>query len=165
MDAADVSGGDVVKTALDLTTIRALIAAVPDPEIPVITIEDLGILRNVREEDGTVVVTITPTYSGCPAMTQIADDIEQAAAAYADVRVETVYHPAWSTDWISRAGRDKLATYGMAPPHPMAAPAPTLCPRCASPETETISEFGSTACKALMVCTDCLEPFDRFKTL
>ena len=154
-----------------LARARAAAASVTDPEIPVLTIEDLGVLRDVRQEDGIVVVTITPTYSGCPAMNMIALDVETAlhAAGIATVRVELTLSPAWTTDWMSGAGRRKLLEYGIAPPPPSSGrralfgePRPA-CPRCRSGETETISEFGSTACKSLHRCLRCREPFDAFK--
>lgn len=180
-------------------------AAVVDPEIRVITIDELGILRAVDEDPATgrVVVTITPTYTGCPAMDVIRADIRRAlaAAGHPDAEVRTVFSPAWSTDWISGAGRAKLAAAGIAPP-PVVGPADggpapagqvdgvpapdapagrvpapgrsprvvplTLavrCPRCGSPETEQVSRFGSTACKALWRCRSCSEPFDHLKAL
>ncbi|MEV0809373.1 1,2-phenylacetyl-CoA epoxidase subunit PaaD [Micromonospora sp. NPDC050200] len=154
---------------------REAVAAVVDPEIRVITIDELGILRAVDEDPATgrVVVTITPTYTGCPAMDVIRADIRRAlaAAGHADSEVRTVYSPAWSTDWISERGRAKLAAAGIAPPVPArtATVVPlTLavrCPRCGSPETEQVSRFGSTACKALWRCRSCSEPFDHLKAL
>ncbi|MGW0432443.1 1,2-phenylacetyl-CoA epoxidase subunit PaaD [Micromonospora sp. NPDC003197] len=154
---------------------RDVVAAVVDPEIRVVTLDDLGILREVTEDPATgrVTVTITPTYSGCPAMDVIRADIRRAlaAAGYPDAEVVTVVAPAWSTDWISEAGRAKLAAAGIAPPGPVrrAGPIPiTLtvpCPRCGSVETEQISRFGSTACKALWRCRTCREPFDQVKPL
>lgn len=148
--------------ALAVSDIRSVVSGVVDPEIPVLTIDDLGILRNVRTEGDSVVVTITPTYSGCPAMRQIEDDVVAAlkAAGHDDVRVEMVYQPAWTTDWISSDGRRKLAEFGIAPP---SEPSAVQCPRCNSGQPRTISQFGSTACKALMVCSTCGEPFDYFK--
>jgi ring-1,2-phenylacetyl-CoA epoxidase subunit PaaD len=154
-------------------------AEVPDPEIPVLTIADLGILREVREEaDGSVQVRITPTYSGCPAMEAIRADVVAALRdhGYGDVSVEMVLAPAWTTDWMSDEGRRKLADYGIAPPEPglgtldrRGGPVPlTLsvrCPRCGSPDTRELSRFGSTACKALWACNACREPFDHFKTI
>ncbi|WP_018720783.1 1,2-phenylacetyl-CoA epoxidase subunit PaaD [Salinispora fenicalii] len=158
-----------------MTTARAAVAAVVDPEIRVITIEELGILRSVDQEPATgrVVVTITPTYTGCPAMDVIRADIRRAlaAAGHPQAEVRTVYTPPWSTDWITEAGRAKLARAGIAPPDPVrpAGPVPlTLtvrCPWCGSPETEQISRFGSTACKALRRCRTCTEPFDHLKAL
>jgi ring-1,2-phenylacetyl-CoA epoxidase subunit PaaD len=150
---------------------RALAAEVPDPEIPVVTIEDLGILRDVTEDDrGWVHVQVTPTYSGCPAMDAIADDVVErlTRAGYLHVDVEFVLSPAWSTDDISEAGLAKLAAYGIAPPSPTGPVALTLsvrCPQCGSLDTRESSRFGSTACKSLWVCNACREPFDHFKAL
>jgi len=145
-----------------------------DPEIPVLTIEDLGILRDVEvDAAGRVRVTITPTYSGCPAMEAIRADVEAALAAegYDQVTVETVLSPAWTTDWMSEEGRRKLEEYGVAPPTAREADGPvslTLslrCPQCGSPDTRELSRFGSTACKSLWVCNACREPFDHFKSI
>jgi ring-1,2-phenylacetyl-CoA epoxidase subunit PaaD len=147
---------------------------VADPEIPVLSIADLGVLRDVRVTDaGQVEVDITPTYSGCPAMTMIAVNIETALAARGiDARVKLVLSPAWTTDWMTQEGRDKLRDYGIAPPAPKASrralfgmEEEVACPRCGSIETEKLSEFGSTACKSLWRCTACREPFDQFKCL
>ncbi len=149
-----------------LEDVVAVASAVTDPEIPVVTIADLGILRGVAIEDDVVVVTITPTYSGCPAMDVIRQDIEEAVASagYGPVEVRTVLAPAWTTDWITDDGKRKLAEFGIAPPHPATlGRGPVLCPRCQSDDTRTVSEFGSTACKALLVCDGCGEPFDYFK--
>ena len=145
-----------------LAQAKAAAAAVEDPEIPVLTIADLGILRNVRLDGDTVEVTITPTYSGCPAMNVIAWEIEAALsrAGFPKTRVLSVLSPAWTTDWMSEDGRRKLRDYGIAPPDPSAHPA---CPQCKSKNTELISAFGSTACKALHRCLACREPFDAFK--
>jgi ring-1,2-phenylacetyl-CoA epoxidase subunit PaaD len=164
---------------------RAVAAAVPDPEIPVLTIEDLGILRDVREADGRVTVVLTPTYSGCPAMDAIRQDVELAltAAGYPEVDVRFALAPAWTTDWITADGRRKLAESGIAPPTghargggasaPVALPmpvrlsphpsAPVACPRCGSSDTREVSRFGSAPCRALYECRACLEPFDYFK--
>ncbi len=163
MDATHLSGAVVVTGSL--ARAREAVAAVPDPEIPVVTIEDLGILRDVAVDGDTIVVTITPTYSGCPAMTQIADDVRAAAEPFGEVRIETVYHPPWTTDWISAAGREALRRYGIAPPHPVGDDSAVVCPQCASDSTTVVSEFGSTACKALLACDSCREPFDLFKAL
>jgi ring-1,2-phenylacetyl-CoA epoxidase subunit PaaD len=144
------------------------VASVVDPEIPVLTIADIGILREVAVEGDTVVVTITPTYSGCPAMDAITDDVRRvlAAAGIDDAEVRTVFSPAWTTDWMTDDAKRRLEEFGIAPPARLdRTPAPVLCPRCNSGSTSTISEFGSTACKALMVCDECGEPFDRFKEL
>jgi ring-1,2-phenylacetyl-CoA epoxidase subunit PaaD len=149
-------------------------ASVLDPEVPVLTIEDLGILREVREDaHGHVHVQITPTYSGCPAMDAIRSDIEQAFAAAGnhDVSVEFVLAPAWTTDWMSEDGKRKLEAYGIAPPQPRGsggAVSLTLtvrCTLCGSPDTRELSRFGSTACKSLWVCNQCKEPFDYFKAI
>jgi ring-1,2-phenylacetyl-CoA epoxidase subunit PaaD len=156
---------------------RAAAASVVDPELRVITIEELGILRDVREEQssGRVTVTITPTYSGCPAMDVIRADVRSAlrSAGHPDAEVVTVLHPAWTTDDITASGRAKLAAAGIAPPAPAGGRPParvplTLtvrCPLCGSPHTEEISRFGSTACKALWRCRDCAEPFEHIKAL
>lgn len=149
-------------------SLRAIVEQVVDPEIPALTIGDLGILRDTHWEDSTAVVTITPTYSGCPAMDAIASDIEAAchAAGIGAVEVRTVYSPAWTTDWITARGLARLAEVGIAPPHRTSdPPRPARCPQCSSNATTVVSEFGSTACKALMVCSSCGEPFDRFKEL
>lgn len=147
---------------------RRALAGVVDPEIPVLTVEDMGILRDVTvESDGAVTVTITPTYSGCPAMETITRDVRSAleSAGFSHVTVETVYAPAWTTDWMSEAGRRKLAEFGIAPPGSVEEPGPVLCPRCRSDRAREVSRFGSTACKALMVCQSCGEPFDHFKEI
>ena len=148
-----------------LPEVRDAIADVPDPEIPVVTIDDLGILRDVTLDGDTIVVTLTPTYSGCPAMTQIAEDVTEAARAFGEVRIELAYHPPWTTDWISARGKEALRAYGIAPPSAVGDSAAVACPRCESVETATVSWFGSTACKALLVCASCREPFDLFKAL
>lgn len=147
-------------------------ARLPDPEIPVVTIADLGILRDVCADDqGRVHVQITPTYSGCPAMETIRADLIDSltAAGYRDVQVEFVLSPAWTTDWITEEGRGKLLDYGIAPPGPRrdAVPVALLvrCPQCGSLDTQETSRFGSTACKSLWVCRSCREPFDHFKAL
>ncbi|MFO7547820.1 MAG: 1,2-phenylacetyl-CoA epoxidase subunit PaaD [Acidimicrobiia bacterium] len=155
------------QTTSDEQRAREALATVVDPEIPVLTVEDLGILRGVAVDGGEVVVTITPTYSGCPAMETITRDVHKALgeAGFTRVRVDTVYAPAWTTDWMSEEGRRKLAGYGIAPPGPVGDPGPVLCPRCATDDIRLVSYFGSTACKALMVCEACGEPFDHFKHL
>ena len=154
---------------------RDIVARVADPEIPVLSIADLGVLRDVRVDGDRVVVDITPTYSGCPAMDAIRDDIVLAlsAAGFAEVEVRLVLSPAWSTDWMSEEGRRKLTEYGIAPPTGRAAlnPGPirlaisVRCPQCGSLDTRESSRFGSTACKALYECRACLEPFDHFKVI
>lgn len=148
---------------------------VPDPEIPVLNVLDLGVVRSVAVEGQKVSVAVTPTYSGCPATETIAADIRSALIQLgcADPQVKTVLSPAWTTDWISEAGREKLKAFGIAPPvepSPDAGalfgkPAQVNCPRCASDETELVSQFGSTPCKAMYKCKACLEPFDYFKCL
>jgi ring-1,2-phenylacetyl-CoA epoxidase subunit PaaD len=160
------------------TTERARRTAerVTDPELPMLTLADLGVLRDVEVVgDGHVVVEITPTYSGCPAMAAMRDDLvrELEGVGFDTVEVRVSLHPAWTTDWISPAGRAALAAAGISPPGPAPAhdgPIPlTLrqvrCPQCDSPATELVSEFGSTACKAQYRCTSCLEPFDHVKEI
>jgi ring-1,2-phenylacetyl-CoA epoxidase subunit PaaD len=140
----------------------AAAAAVVDPEIPVLTIADLGVLRDVSVAGGQVEVVITPTYSGCPAMRAIALDVQAALAEIGidNARVRTVLAPAWTTAWMSEEGKRKLREYGIAPPLPATQPA---CPLCGSAETEMLSAFGSTSCKALWRCRTCKEPFDHFR--
>lgn len=157
----------------ELARAYAAAAAVPDPEIPVITIADLGVLRAVARRDGRIVVTLTPTYTGCPATLAIRLDVEAAlaAAGMPDAVVETVLAPAWSTDDITAEGRTSLLAYGIAPPAArgkgalLFGEAAVACPRCGSRATQRIAEFGSTPCKALWRCTSCREPFDAFKCL
>lgn len=149
----------------------AAAAAVCDPELPQLTIADLGVLREVSVSGDAVEVALTPTYSGCPAMATIAIDVELALAqaGFKTVRIRTVLSPAWTTDWLSAQGRRKLAAAGIAPPQPGAGRGALFgvervtCPRCGWSETELLSQFGSTACKALRRCTACREPFDHFK--
>ncbi|MBD8023582.1 1,2-phenylacetyl-CoA epoxidase subunit PaaD [Microbacterium gallinarum] len=147
-------------------------AAVPDPEVPVLTVEDLGVLRDVSVDGDRVTVTITPTYSGCPAVDTIRDDIVLALteAGFTDVDVRLTLTPAWTTDWMSDEGRDKLRSYGIAPPTgkasvggPIRLQLAVKCPRCGSLDTRELARFGSTSCKALYECRACLEPFDHFK--
>ena len=177
MSRPDVpEGGPVVRA-------RAAAAAVLDPELPVLTIDDLGVLRAVAvDAAGQVTVTLTPTYSGCPAMDAIRDDVLTAvrAAGFASVEVLTVLSPAWTTDWISEAGRRELAAAGIAPPAPagrptsggvvdvlltLGPPEVVRCPQCGSADTRETSRFGSTACKAMRVCSSCREPFDHVKAI
>ena len=164
-----------------LEEIWAWLDSVSDPEIPIMSVVDLGIMRNVRwiEENRistatderelvpTVVVTVTPTYSGCPAMAVIKNDIQRALLQRGISRVsfETQLSPAWTTDWMTERGRKRLHEYGIAPPEPQAANPSTLipCPRCGSSDTRLVSRFGSTPCKAFYICNSCLEPFDYFK--
>ena len=163
MDPAVTSRADVViaVATTDLDVVREAAASVVDPEIPALTVEDMGILRDVTLEDGAAVVTITPTYSGCPAMTAIRRDIESAVtdAGFPDVEVRTVLSPPWTTEWMSDRGRRMLEESAIAPP------GSTTCPRCSAASTTELSHFGTTACKALMVCDSCGEPFDLFKEL
>ena len=155
--------------------------SVSDPEIPVLSVIDLGIVRNVKWSDDTevstatderelvptLVVTVTPTYSGCPAVAVIKNDIQRALQerGICRVRLETQLSPAWTTDWITERGRKRLLEYGIAPPEPHKEDAsnPVPCPRCGSSNTRLVSRFGSTPCKAFYICNSCLEPFDQFK--
>jgi ring-1,2-phenylacetyl-CoA epoxidase subunit PaaD len=166
-------------TTKDAETRAALLAAaraVLDPEIPVLTLGDLGVVRDLRvARDGTVEVDLTPTYTGCPATAVIADDVHDALrrAGASRVRVRTVLAPAWTTDWMSETGRRKLREYGIAPPGPAAGAAggpvnlvfSVRCPHCGSPDTREVSHFGSTPCKALWTCRSCAEPFESFKAI
>lgn len=138
---------------------------VPDPEIPVISVVDLGVVRDVDIDQGKVQVTITPTYSGCPAMSVIALDIETKLlqCGVSNIELKTQIAPAWTTDWLSEKGRARLEEYGIAPPQP--AGGPQRCPHCRSANIEKVSQFGSTPCKAQWRCSDCLEPFDYFKCI
>ena len=155
----------------------AVLDGVMDPEVPVLSVRELGIVRDVSVDDGGIVtVTVTPTYSGCPAIRVIEDDIVSAlhAAGVAEVRVQTTYAPAWTTDWIAPEARAKLKAYGIAPPGPsevgglvqlMRARAAVQCPYCDSLNTEVRSEFGSTACKSVQWCRACGQPFEGFKAI
>jgi len=182
-DMVTQEAGDHVAAALELA--REIAAAVPDPELPMVTLADLGILRRVTAEDGRVVVTITPTYSGCPALREMAHDLRYrlARAGFADVIVRTELVPAWSSDQITPEGRAKLQAAGIAPPHPvrpdqgrpgqgpvplpltMALPKFVACPRCGSLDTERTAAFGATACTALFRCRTCREPFEYVKDI
>jgi len=169
------SAGAATDAMAVLAAARAAAATVVDPEIPTISITDLGVLRDVRlGADGVVEIDITPTYFGCPAMRLIALEVEAAVerAGLGRPRVQLVLAPAWTTDWITDEGRAALLAAGIAPPPPAASRrslfsegAAVKCPRCGSLDTETISEFGSTACKALHRCRACSEPFHAFKCL
>lgn len=154
----------------------ALLSEIPDPEIPVINIVELGVIRNINTiNKHTIEITITPTYSGCPAMKQIEDDIikKMKDHGFEDVSIITVFSPPWTTDWISPEAKNKLRSYGIAPPEHTTqdkswltgVPKTVACPRCQSTHTKLISQFGSTACKALYQCQNCLEPFDYFKCI
>lgn len=161
----------------ELARAWAILEAVPDPEIPVMSIRELGILREINERNGELEVVITPTYSGCPAMGQIGDDVRAALAAN-DLRAHVVTRlaPAWTTDWITDEAKQKLRAFGISPPHaatqdnivrfarsPASLASAVPCPNCGSANTTETSHFSSTACKALYKCLDCLEPFDYFK--
>jgi len=164
----------MVEAMEDLKTIWSLLETVNDPEIPVLSVVDLGIIREVRMKEGSPEIVLTPTYSGCPAMDMIRMTIRMTLLqhGFSGVILTTVLSPAWTTDWMSEQGKEKLMAYGIAPPQPTQTVChPGLfqreeaipCPRCHSYHTTRISEFGSTACKALYRCEDCLEPFDHFK--
>jgi len=165
----------MVTTSTDTNHIRSVVSGVCDPEIPVLTIEDLGILRDIHFENDKLVVEITPTFTGCPAMRTIADDIADTlkSEGYEGFEVRLVYSPAWTTDWISESGKLKLKEYGIAPPsrsteqHLAAllsgARESVQCPFCNSANTRLTSPFGSTACKALHYCDNCHQPFEEFK--
>ncbi|MFI5141240.1 MAG: 1,2-phenylacetyl-CoA epoxidase subunit PaaD [Bacteroidia bacterium] len=148
---------------------------IPDPEIPVISIVDLGVIRKIISQANAVEIEITPTYSGCPAMKQMEDDIilTLKQKGIENVHIKTVYNPAWTTDWLTAEAKEKLRKYGIAPPQESTTDKSFItgktkqikCPRCGSIHTEMVSQFGSTACKALYRCKDCLEPFDYFKCI
>ena len=186
MAERQLAAGTAERTQRSLELACVAVAGVTDPEIPVVSVVELGILRGIRwdaADPSLLVVTVTPTYSGCPATEVIAASIREAlgAAGFARVRIETSLVPAWTTDWITPEGRRKLREFGIAPPDGVRAssqPMPidvagisplrrsavaVVCPRCASKRTELVSQFGSTACKAHYRCLDCLEPFDYFK--
>ncbi|MEO6653186.1 MAG: 1,2-phenylacetyl-CoA epoxidase subunit PaaD [Ilumatobacteraceae bacterium] len=157
---------------IDEAALDALIREIDDPELPHVTIGDLGIVRSVAVNGATATVVLTPTYTGCPATEQIRDDVETAVrdAGY-DADVTFAISPAWTTDWITDRGRDRLLAAGISPPPPVAEPGstfvdpPVACPRCSSRHTRRISQFGGTACKASYVCRACSEPFELFKAL
>ena len=164
----------MVSSAPDIDKIWSIISDIPDPEIPVITLTDLGIIKAVSIEDGMVLVTITPTYIGCPAMKVFEDDIvtKLNEHGYEKVKVNTVLSPAWTTDWMTEEGRKKLKDYGISPPVGTSDKTALQrekkaiqCPRCNSMNTEMISQFGSTPCKSLYKCLECKEPFDYFKCI
>jgi ring-1,2-phenylacetyl-CoA epoxidase subunit PaaD len=164
----------VSQSTIEKDKILDVLRLVNDPEVPVLTILDLGIVRDIIIQEDLVEIVITPTYSGCPAMDAIALDIrlKLAEAGYKKVKITNVLSPAWTTDWMSEEGKTKLKAYGIAPPNPrqqvcsndLFAPNEAVqCPHCNSYNTTRVSEFGSTACKALYQCNDCKEPFDYFK--
>ncbi|HEX7414840.1 MAG TPA: 1,2-phenylacetyl-CoA epoxidase subunit PaaD [Bacteroidia bacterium] len=156
-------------------SILAFLKEIPDPEIPVISIVDLGIIRKIRLSPNTVEIEITPTYSGCPAMKQMEDDIicTLKQKGIENIHIKMVYAPAWTSDWLSADAKERLRQYGIAPPQESTSDKSFItgkakqinCPRCGSLHTEMVSQFGSTACKALYRCKDCLEPFDYFKCI
>jgi ring-1,2-phenylacetyl-CoA epoxidase subunit PaaD len=159
---------------ISIQHIWSILETVTDPEVPVLTIIDLGIVREVKIQDGHIEVIITPTYTGCPAMDMISMNIRLALIehGYKNIKILSVLSPAWTTDWMSESGREKLKAYGIAPPNPKQVVCETKlfaeqeaiqCPHCNSYHTKLISQFGSTACKALYQCDDCREPFDYFK--
>ncbi len=163
-----------MSTTTSKEQIYTILDQVCDPEIPVLTVRDLGVIRDVIiHDDDSIEVIITPTYSGCPAMNTIEINIRAALqeAGYDPVKVTTVLSPAWTTDWLSEEGRRKLKEYGIAPPQEKSFDKNALfseeknieCPHCGSTDTKMVSQFGSTACKSLYQCNDCLEPFDYFK--
>ncbi|MEP7159580.1 MAG: 1,2-phenylacetyl-CoA epoxidase subunit PaaD [Dermatophilaceae bacterium] len=163
-----MSNSSLTSPHLDALIVAA--KAVPDPEIPVLSLGDLGVIRDVRiADDGSVDVDMTPTYSGCPATAVMAQDVTTAlrACGASEVRVRTVLSPAWTSDWISEEGREKLRGYGIAPPGRATLPLATSvrCPRCDSSDTIEVSRFGSTPCKSLWTCRSCSEPFDFFKAI
>lgn len=169
----------MVTTLLDARRARHIAARVPDPELPMLTLADLGVLRDVElTEDGTVVASLTPTYSGCPAMAEMRADVAARlrAAGYPRVEIRTVLDPPWTSDWITPAGRAKLAEHGIAPPGPAPRGGPVAlvlsptrhaaaCPRCGSADTEETSRFAATSCKALWRCRACKEPFEYVKEI
>ena len=158
-----------------VSQINQLLSEIPDPEIPVISIIELGVIRDIIVNGNSVEVKITPTYSGCPAMKQMEDDVKKKLkeAGVENALVTTIYQPAWTTDWMSGDAKEKLRKYGIAPPEESTSDKSFLtgkhkqvtCPRCKSKSTNLISQFGSTACKALYQCKECLEPFDYFKCI
>lgn len=163
----------VVISTIQEDAIWKILETVPDPEVPVLSVLDLGIVRKINVDNDTIEVIITPTYTGCPAMDMIAMNIKLALAEYGykNVKITSVLSPAWTTDWMTEAGKEKLKAYGIAPPNPkqqvcnssLFAEESIQCPHCNSYHTHRISEFGSTACKSLYQCNDCKEPFDYFK--
>jgi len=151
--------------ACDTQEVWEILEGVPDPEIPVISVVDLGVIRDVECKNGKVCISITPTYSGCPAMSVISMDIETELAKHglSEVELKTQISPPWTTDWLSDKGKSRLEEYGIAPPR--TAGGPEHCPHCKSKRVERVSQFGSTPCKAQWRCLECLEPFDYFKCI
>jgi ring-1,2-phenylacetyl-CoA epoxidase subunit PaaD len=158
---------DMQTSLPSLEEIWSWLDAVSDPEVPVLSVTDLGIIRTVRwtgeSGDPTLVISVTPTYSGCPATAVINEDILKTLREHglSQVRIETQLSPAWTTDWMTERGQRRLLEYGIAPPQPRSTSVP--CPRCSSADTRLVSQFGSTPCKAFYICNSCLEPFDHFK--
>ena len=160
---------------LDLEDIKTHISSIADPEIPVITIKELGVLRSIKYESEKLIITITPTYSGCPAMDRFQQDIKEVLLKLniSNYEIKTQYDPPWTTDWIGENAKEKLKRYGIAPPMHKSTDKNVLsgnikevpCPKCESERTELVSQFSSTACKAMYRCTSCLEPFEYFKCL
>jgi ring-1,2-phenylacetyl-CoA epoxidase subunit PaaD len=160
---------------MSVSSIWKLLEEVPDPEIPVLSVIDLGVIRSIEELESKLIITITPTYSGCPAMNQFESDIisHLNKNGYKNVEVNTIYNPAWTTDWLTDEAKLKLEKYGIAPPQEkttdksflLGEQPKVICPQCKSTNTKLVSQFGSTACKALYQCDDCKEPFDYFKCL
>lgn len=160
----------MVAPAYNTAAIYQLLSQVCDPEIPVLSLQDLGVIRDISIDNETINVTITPTYVGCPALETMRADIQSTltGAGYKNVQVKQSLSPAWSTDWMSAEGREKLRAYGIAPPATTSCGQQLEqieCPQCQSQTVSKISEFGSTACKALYRCEYCLEPFDYFKCI
>ena len=160
-----------ISSELNREQIKELLSEIPDPEIPVITIAELGILRSVEIEEDKLIVRITPTYSGCPALHAIEQQIKETlnSNGVENFEIKTVYSPVWTTDWLTEQAKEKLVAYGISPPgkispkNLLSGDRETTCPRCGSKNVKLISRFGSTACKALFSCNDCGEPFDQFK--
>jgi ring-1,2-phenylacetyl-CoA epoxidase subunit PaaD len=160
---------------MDINKITERLSLIPDPEVPVLTIKELGVLRKVSIKRNKITITITPTYSGCPAMDRFQDDIKKVMHELEvnNFEIVTQYDPAWTTDWLNTAAKEKLRKYGIAPPEfkttdknaVLGAPKTVSCPRCQSISTNLVSPFGSTACKAMYTCKDCFEPFEYFKCL
>lgn len=160
---------------MDINKITERLSLIPDPEVPVLTIKELGVLRKVSINRNKITITITPTYSGCPAMDRFQDDIKKVMHELEvnNFEIVTQYDPAWTTDWLNTAAKEKLRKYGIAPPEfkttdknaVLGAPKTVSCPRCQSISTNLVSPFGSTACKAMYTCKDCFEPFEYFKCL
>ena len=165
----------MMNALVDTSQIMDILSEIPDPEIPVISITEMGIVRKIEKEGNKIIVTITPTYSGCPAMDFFEKDIRKVLMinGFDEVEVKTIYHPAWTTDWMNESTKEKLRAYGIAPPvgrttdnnELFQPPAQPACPLCGSEKTALKSQFGSTACKALYACNDCLEPFEYFKCI